>query len=301
MKLLNIFLGILLGLTIISCASDDTPENNSRKKITQITYSYPNGQIRLTEKFIYDANDNLKEVINANGLILRSFSYDNLNFLIKVIDYHYNDNQFLYEVIKKISYNSNNKIDNIEELFNVYDSNGNFDHQYSRNKNIIYGNNTIKSISDGIDNNTVEFTISDNLITRAKIFYGNNLIADMIFTYDSEGNCISGNGPYKPGLYDTNNIDLNVTYGDKEKKPFFNTFFDFNVLFYNDSFFYLKEVLVNQQGTKYAERIQWYQYENWNYRDYNDYSFDIDGYVISKKTNFHNTNTFAEITTYYWE
>ena len=302
MKKLNILLGILLGLTLICCSADISTNNNSQKKLTKITYSYLDGQIRLVKNFVYDSDNNLIEINDANGLVSSSYTYNNANSLIKIVDYQYNDDQTNFEIIKNISYNSDSKISEIEELFNVYNSkDGTLNYQNYLIKKITYSDNNITIITDHYGGRTVDLTLSSNLITAVKIFRFGNLEADMVFTYDDEGNCISGSGPYQPGLYDTTDIDLNVTYGNQEKNPFFNIFFEFNILYNNNSFFNLKEVLVNQQGTRYPERIQWYQFENWNNKEINDYSFDRDGYIISNYTNVHNTNTYAEIINYTWE
>ena len=302
MKKLNILLGILLGLTLICCSADISTNNNSQKKLTKITYSYLDGQIRLVKNFVYDSDNNLIEINDANGLVSSSYTYNNANSLSKIVDYQYNDDQTNFEIIKNISYNSDSKISEIEELFNVYNSkDGTLNYQNYLIKKITYSDNNITIITDHYGGRTVDLTLSNNLITAVKIFRFGNLEADMVFTYDDEGNCISGSGPYQPGLYDTTDIDLNVTYGNQEKNPFFNIFFEFNILYNNNSFFNLKEVLVNQQGTRYPERIQWYQFENWNNKEINDYSFDRDGYIISNYTNVHNTNTYAEIINYTWE
>ncbi len=301
MKNLNIFFGIILGLTLICCSSDNGDNSNSQKKLTKIIYNV-NGQVRLTQNLVYDTNDDLIEINDENGLVESSYGYNSSNNLIQVIDYQYNDDNSNFEMIKNISYNNDNKISNIEEIFNVYNADdGTLNYQNNSNRMVTYGNNSITIIYDDISNRMVELTLSNNLITGVKIFSSNELVSDMVFSYDDEGNCISGSGPYEPGLYDTTDIDLNVIYGNKEKNTHFNALFDYNVLFNSSSFFLLKEVLVNQQGNRYPERIQWYQFNGWNYRDYIDYSFDINGYIISKRINIINTNTYSEIITYTWE
>lgn len=302
MKKIKTVLGIILISTVLCCSSDSAENSDSQKKLTNITYRNLDGQIRLSQNLVYDANDNLIEISDADGVVINSYSYNASNLLIKVVDYQYNDDQTFFEIIKNISYNNENKISAIEELFNVYNAeDGSLNYQNTSNRQVIYGADSITVITDGFGGRTVELTLSNDLITGVKIFRYDALESDLVFTYDDEGNCISGSGPYQPGLYDTTDIDLNVTYGNQEKNPFFNIFFEFNILYNNNSFFNLKEVLVNQQGTRYPERIQWYQFENWNNKEINDYSFDRDGYIISNYTNVHNTNTYAEIINYTWE
>jgi YD repeat-containing protein len=300
MKNLNILLGLVIGLSIICCSSNNSENNNSQKKLTKITYITLGGGIRLVQNLIYDTNGNLIEIIDDEGFVTTTYSYNNSNLLVKKVDYQDNDDDTSFEIIKNISYNNENKISNIEELFNVYHLDGSLYYQNLSNKKVSYGNNFITTTSDALGNNTVEFTLTNNLITRAKLIQYGNLVADMAFTYDDEGNCISGSGPYEPGLYDTNDIDLSVIYRNEEKNHFFNTFFDYNILYNNDSFFVLKEALINQQGTKYPEKIQWYQFNGWTYKESIDYSFDSDGYIISKKTNIFSQNP-GEIINYTWE
>ncbi|REE79734.1 YD repeat-containing protein [Lutibacter oceani] len=302
MKKLNTLLGIILGLTLICCSSDSDENSNSQKHLTNINYSYLDGQIRLTQNLVYDANNNLIEINDENGLVMSSYDYNGSDRLIKVVDFQYNDDGTNFEFIKNISYNNDNKISNIEIIDNIYNAeDGKLIGMYNYNKVVNYGDNTITVVTDGIGSETVILSLSNNWITGVKIIRKNTLQADMVFTYDNEGNCISGSGLYQPGLYDTTDIDLNVIYGNEEKNPHFNAFFYFNVLCYNNSFFNLKRVLIEQQGTKYPKKIQWYQFEGWNYRDYHEYSFDIDGSIISKKTNVFNTNTYGEIVSYTWE
>jgi YD repeat-containing protein len=299
-KKTNILLGIIIGLTILCCASDDNSENNNpEKKLTQITYRYLDGQVRLTQNLVYDTNNNLIEINDTDGLITTSYSYNSTNLLIKKEDYEYRDidKSVRFRITKNISYNSNHKISNIQELVNVYHSDGNLNYQNSSNIKVTYGHNTITSIKDLFGINKVEYTLSNNLITAIKISHNDIVLADMFFVYDDKGNCISGSGPYKPGLYDTNDIELSATYGNKEKNPFFNTFFDFNIL-YNNSFYYISETLINQQGTKYPEEMQWYKFEEADYKTTYNNSFDPNGYIISKKVNQFTTN--PEIVTYTW-
>lgn len=301
MKNLKILIGLILGLTLIGCSSDDADNNGSQKKLTKIIHNV-NGHVILTQNLLYDKNNNLIEINDENGLVESSYNYNSINNIIQVIDYQYNDDNSNFEMIKNISYNNDNKISNIEEIFNVYNADdGTLNYQNNSNRIVTYGNNSISIVYDDISNRKVELVLSNNLITRVKIFSSNVLESDMIFSYDNEGNCISGRGAYEPGLYDTTDIDLNVIYGEKEKHAHFNTLFDYNILFNSNSFFLLKEVLVNQQGNRYPERIQWYQFEGWNYRDYIDYSIDKNGYIVTKRINIFNSNTYSEIITYTWE
>lgn len=291
---LYILLGIILGSTIICCSSDNNSEgNHTDKKLIQITNRDIGGYPWITQNLIYDTDGNLTEITDKNNVVQTSYSYNSSNLLVKKVDYQYNDDQTFFEIIKNVSYNSENKISNIEELFNVYHLDGSLYYQNISNIGVTYGPDSMSSVFtnefQGILRK-VEYIYSHNLITEIKITQEDTVLANMVFAYDEEGNCVSGNGPYQPGLYDTNDINLSVTYLDKVKNPFFKTFFDFNVLYYGSSFYYIRELLVNEQGTKYPERIQWYQFENLDYREIIDYSFDSDGYIASKKINVFSTS-----------
>lgn len=159
---------------------------------------------------------------------------------------------------------------------------GSLDRQYDYTTNVTYGLNSMTSTrynEYGIYK--VEYELSNNLITGIKITNVNTVGADMIFGYDAEGNCISGNGSNTMEYYDTDDIDLTVTYGSEEKNPVFNTFFDINI-FSTYTFRSIRETLINEQGTKYPERIDWYQVGAYSTHDSYINSFDQDGYLIKK-------------------
>ena len=127
----------------------------------------------------------------------------------------------------------------------------------------------------------------------------------MSFTYDADGNCISGSGPINEGSFDatTDNINLSVIYGANLKNSLFNSgnIFYNNLLSCEASFENYREVLIKNQGNKYAIEIQWYQFEDYIYKETNVYTFDSDNYplsvLVSELPNYPNYVTFQ----YIWE
>ena len=300
-------IGIIIVLTFLSCSSDDHLENsNADKKLIQVTSKDPGGTVYYTQNFVYDSNDRIIEIYDENGLTVNSYTYNNSNLPIQNIDYHYNYNSddgvnwLFLKIEKNISYNSDNRISTIETLGTIYNMDGSLDRQYDYTTNVTYGLNSMTSTrynEYGIYK--VEYELSNNLITGIKITNVNTVGADMIFGYDAEGNCISGNGSNTMEYYDTDDIDLTVTYGSEEKNPVFNTFFDINI-FSTYTFRSIRETLINEQGTKYPERIDWYQVGAYSTHDSYINSFDQDGYLIKKVENMHSAYGHR-IITYTWQ
>ena len=306
MNKLNLILGILIGITIISCSSDDNPitnnNNNSEKKITKSTYLNLNNQSVFIESVVYDNNDNIIETTGNNGLILSSYFYNSSDILIKKEFNEYENQTLYFKEVDNISYNNDNKISNIEHTGIIYNSDGSISNQNTTNYNITYGNNSITSLSDDFANTKIEYILSNNLITGIKVFRNNTLKSDMSFAYDAGGNCLSGSGPIDEGSLDstTNDIELSVSYGTKEKNLVFNTFFNFEILT-RTSFYNIRQVLINQQGNKYVEEIQWYQYGDYSYKETYENSFDSDGYIISKTLSEFPDYPNNSMITYIWE
>lgn len=302
MKLLKRLIGIIIVLTFLCCSSDDN--SNSEKKLIQITLKDPGGYVYLNHNYVYDSNERITQINDENGLTLYSYIYNSSNLPIQNIDYHYNYNdtiKWLYvKVDKNITYNSDLKISKIEILNTHYNIDGSLDSQYDYTTNVTYGPNSMTSIrynEYGIFK--VEYELSNNLITGIKITNVNTVEADMVFGYDAEGNCISGNGPNIAEYHRPDDIDLTVTYGNEEKNPVFNAFFDIDIL-YQTTFRSLRETLIHQQGTKFPERIQWYSVPDDSNKDAFEYTFDHDDYLIKKVINMHSPYSHR-ILYYKWE
>lgn len=287
MKKLNMLLGLLIGLTILSCSPDDNSNDipKTEKKLVRVTYKdLNNNQNQEVNNYVYDSKGNIVEINDQSGLIIVSYTYNSSNRLIQQEYFEYDNqtNTLYFKEIDNLSYNTDNKISNIENINVFYNSDGSISSQNSKNNTITYSSNSITKISD--NQIKVEYGLNDNdLITSIKVYRNNILKSDMSFTYDSNGNCISGTGSIDEGSLDstTDNIALNVTYGIEEKNPLFNNFFDYKILTFT-SFYNLRQVLINQQGNSYPTMIQWYKYSNYSYKEVYDNSFDNNGFLISK-------------------
>ena len=296
-------IGFIIVLTFLGCSSDDNLENTN-KKLVQMTKTDPGGYVYLDHNYVYDNNERIIEINDENGLTLYSYTYDSSNLPIQNIDYHYNYNDTIrwlfLKVEKNITYNSDFKISKMEISTTQYNIDGNLDSQDSYTKNVTYGPNSMTSIhysEYGIYK--VEYELTNNLITGIKKTNVNTVEADMVFAYDTEGNCISGNGPFLAEYLSPNDIDLTVTYGTEEKHPIFNAFFDINIL-HIYSFRSIRETLIHEQGTKFPERVQWYNIPGDSNKNAFEYTFDQDGYLIKKVQNMHSPYSHR-ILTYKWE
>lgn len=282
MKGISLTLSILISLFIFSCSDDDDLNIiNTEKKITQIKYQYSQNQYLYNVS--YDSNNNISETFNSLGQTIQKYTYDSSNKLVYKEFNEYNNDVLINKDISNFSFNSDNKISTIEETYIYYNPDGSVSNQSSVNHNVTYGSNSITRISDDFSSTKAEYSLTNNLITGIKIYRNNILKNDMTFEYDSEGNCISGNGPIDEGSLDstTNDINLSVAYGTSVKNEFFNKFFDYEILT-QSSFYNLRQVLINQQGTKYPEEIQWYQFNNSIYKETYNNSFDSDGYITNQ-------------------
>ena len=302
MKLLKRLIGIIIVLTFLCCSSDDN--SNSEKKLIQITNKDPGGYVYFNQNYVYDSNERIIQINDENGLILNSYTYNSSNLPIQNIDYHYNYDDGIrwlkIEIMKNITYNSDNKISAIKILYKDYNMDASLNLQYDYTINVTYGPNSMTSIrynEYGIFK--VEYELSNNSITGIKITNVNTVEADMVFAYDTEGNCISGNGPNKMEYHRPDDIDLTVTYGTEEKNPIFNAFFDINILFIY-TFRSIRETLIHEQGTKFPERIQWYNIPDDSNKDAFEYTFDHDDYLIKKVKNMYSPYGHR-ILTYKWE
>lgn len=221
MNKLNLIIGILIGLTILSCSSDDT--NDSQKESTQLVQveqrRFDNGI--LYEKIIIDYSNQKPQ--------LWSF-YDDSNQLTYTTQWNYLSNGSVsslkgylangnldYELT--INYDSNNRI--IEttrsEENNTYITTTNFTHN---------SDNTITSITDNNGNtSTKTFEINSNGIIDKEIVNG---IVTVSVQYDNLN-------PISKTSYSTT---YNYAYSDNGTFPFtFQSIFGTNpinvVLFQN--------------------------------------------------------------------
>jgi hypothetical protein len=181
MKKLNLLLGILIGLTIFSCSSDDSnpseePELNE-KKLIKVTEE---GTYGIYEKlYIYDSDNNVTEIESSftefgqtdSDLHNTVFSYEN-NLIVSAINY---EDGTLYKTYE-FNYSNDNLIERI-----IYDSNG-------------------------IEDEKLEFTYnSNNEIESFNYYVESDLQQTQDFTYNTNGNIITAEDTdYSEIQYDTN-------------------------------------------------------------------------------------------------
>ena len=186
MKKLNILFGILIGLTIFSCSSDDTSSNNdndmNEKKLIKVTVE---GNYGIYEKqFIYDSDNNVTEIESSftefgqtiSDVHNTVFSYNN-NLIISAINY---EDGTLFNTIE-FNYSNDNLIEKI-----VYDA-------------------------DGIEDEKFEFTYnSSDQVEILNYYVESDLQQTQNFTYDTNANIIVIDDiDYSEIQYDTNQTPSN--------------------------------------------------------------------------------------------
>lgn len=292
MKNINSLLSVLIAILILSCSpSDDTiiddtvVNNNTKKRLTKTTYLSLTSQYEFNRYIAYDANHNITEISDNEGLILEKYTYNSSNKVVENVLNIYENKTLDYKDITLITYNSNSQISNIVETFIDYNSDGSILSQSDINHNFTYTNNAITRLSDDSNKTKIDYKLSNDLITGIKVFRNNVLKSDMTFAYDNEGNCISGSGPIYGDVIDidppTDDIKFSVVYGTEIKNSLFNNFFDYEILT-KISFENIRQTLVNGQGNKFAKEIQWYKYNDNTYKETYNYLFDSDGYIVSR-------------------
>lgn len=309
-KVISIIFPILL--LLISCSSDDNHNTNAsdskEKRIIQLKYQdLEDSNNRLIMNIKYDNSGNLIEIVNnENDNIINSFSYNNLNQLIKLstFSYYEKSSNIYAEFINTYEYNSENQISNIKQNNKYFSIDGQLSSERNKEYTISYSGSLITSENNNDFDpiNKVEFNIENDLITKIKAYEGKELVSNFSFTYDAEGNCISGTGPTKGFSLDsrTDNIDLKASYGSEIKKPFMDFLFWPEILDKN-TFESFREILVKYRGTRYPTTIEWFKYENYTYKEIYDNKFDEDGYLksilLSRIPDLPNYGEF----TYTWE
>jgi len=243
MKKLNLLLGILIGLTILSCSSDDnsgtddqTPEETT-KLLKKISFS-GNGNYSLT--FFYNPDDKLDRIESAGtgDDFIKQFFYDN-------------------GVLDRAEFQDLNGV-----------SDGSIE-QY------IYNNGQLIQREDYFNNTTLdetfEYSFSNELISNIK-YFGFNETAfseQYIFEYDSDNNVISRKTDYVNNSI--SDEELTFTYDDK-KSPFLN--FEPNIVLIDD-FFSFKNNPTSEILTDLSNSNVIYQ------RNYT-LTYDSDDYAISR-------------------
>lgn len=287
MRIHHLLLSAFILITI-SCSSDDTSTESENekieKKLSQIIIEYSNLNTRTIRNMFYDASGNILRTTDIDGLEKSTFSYNETSQLITKSFSEYEGVILYFKEVDSIFYTSESKISKIKTFYRFYNEDGSVRREGTENHSYSHSANKIVKQSDDVNNTKIEYGLENDLITSIKIYEQEVLKSDMSFQYDSERNCISGKGPIDEGSFEsiTDNIDLTVTYGNEEKNPFFNKFFDYEILT-STSFRDIRQVLINKQGSKFPLEIKWYQYEDYIYKETFENSFDDFGYLKSRK------------------
>lgn len=180
MKKLNLLLGVLIGLSMFSCSSDDSNSNEepglNEKKLIRVIEE---GNYGTYEKlYMYDSDNNVSEIESSftelgqtNSDVYHTiFNYEN-NLIISAT---HNNNGSLYRTFE-FNYLNNNLIERI-----IYDANG-------------------------IEDEKLEFTYnSDNQIESYNYYVETEFQQTVNFTYDTNGNIITAEDTdYSEIQYDT--------------------------------------------------------------------------------------------------
>ena len=183
MKKLNLLLTFFIGLTILSCSSEDTTADSNSKNLVSITkdiYIRNNTNIYASSKFNFDKNK-LIDIQHLDG------SYDKIdyegNVISKILEFDANDNlewttTYTYDSFKRLTRKK------------VVPSPTNPDTDVSRQKDIVYDGSIIQSellwSDNGLNKNTISIN-AESFITEDK-FYGSNdiLVSSFIFNYSNE-------------------------------------------------------------------------------------------------------------------
>ncbi|WP_298223496.1 hypothetical protein [Flavobacterium sp.] len=282
MKKLNLLFAVCFGL-FLSCSSDDSSTNNNPapKRVSQLVYHNADGSV-YTQDIVYDTEGIITEINdNATGNVAQKYVYNASNQLEREESYWYTATNTLDEKkITSYTYNTDGKIATV-----VQETTETGLPSYSRTFDITYSANTItRTRSDSYPEIVVFGLNPQGKVSSIKITRNGILCDDMTFGYDADGNCISGSGPINEGSFDrtTDNINLSVIYGNTLKIDLNST-----VTFYHDllsrsaSFDNFREALVKNQGNKYATQIEWYQFNDYSYKQTYAYTFDADNYPLS--------------------
>jgi len=196
MKKLNLLLGILIGLTIFACSSDDGNINNPEPEETIIVYkkasSYNNSTLSSFQEVFYNTDKKVNKVVT---------NIDN-GWRITTIDVIYSGNE-ITEVIKTTDYGSSNNNDTAEE-YDVTVSNGQirltesngvdyeiqieFSGDYADAIRTIQPSNmtvfTEDTFQRNSDNNIISHTNSDMTFTYSNFDTGNIMPFNREYSYD---------------------------------------------------------------------------------------------------------------------
>ncbi len=301
---------VLCLFSMISCSSESNDKAsdetvNSEKRLTKIVYEFFENNSKVVRNIEYDSQGRIIFMTDDFGNKIETYQYNATGKLSKneFFDYDSETNVLENKEVTEFLYNADNKISDVIETYSYYDTSGNFISENSVSSKVTYSGNKMIRLDENRDYKTEYQFNNSGLIDLVKVFRGDILKSNMSFIYDADGNCISGSGPIDEGSLDTttSNINLSVTYSEEEKHPFFNQFFEYQILSSGQGFYNLKNILVNQQGNKFAKEIEWYQYNDHTYKEIYNNSFDKNNYLTSALlSELPNYLDYGSIT-YVWE
>ena len=183
MKKLNLLLALFIGLTIVSCSSEDEPAVSNANELISITkdiYIRNNTNIYASSKFNFD-NNKLIDIQHLDG------SYDKIdyegNVIFEILEFDANDN---LEWTTTYTYDSSKRLTRKKVVPSLTNPN----EDVSRQKDIVYGGSEIQSEISWSDNGLSKNTISinpENFITEDKSYGANDMLtSSFIFNYSNE-------------------------------------------------------------------------------------------------------------------
>lgn len=282
----SLYSKVLFTLLVInlSCSSDDKAEEKSKnpnKRLESITFTNTENLLSNQNKLKYDTNNNLTETRDANNLLISKNVYDINGRLVSREFNEYDDGELFFKEIDKITYDSQNRIINIEHQSSFHSPANGIKENDTSNHRITYEGNKITKTFDGGSTTKVEYFTEGDQIKKVKLYNWDKLAGDFEFQYDSNGNCIKGSGPILIDSFEgqTNNIDLKAIYGAEKKiKEIRRPLLDYELLSL-ESFRSLRQIMTTQVGSNYPEEISWNQnHSKTTIR--NDYELDSDGFII---------------------
>jgi len=233
MKKLNLLLVILIGLTILSCSSDDNNDGDNNNPIETETFfkksiTYVNGIVEFTREIFYDSNNKVQSIIS-----------EEISFNRRTLQIEYS-NEAISAINEDVEYDN---LPNFSQTYNVI---------IELNKIILTGS---------VDDRTIEIYHTDNYVDLTKVIQTSTstIVFENIFLRNQNQNIISitdGNIIFTYSNFDSNK--KNDPSGASMTYEFDNFFKIFNIKVSKDNPLNSE---YNQQGNTGTENI-YLEYDN---------------------------------------
>ncbi len=256
MKKLNLLLGILVGLTIFACSSNDdsTEETENTVKLYKKSEVYSNGNLTFDKTINYNSDNKIQSIIT---------------------------NDYGYKTESITANYSGNSILNITEV-------DDFENQNNTDQNITYNitveNNKITMISGNIG---VEIFHSNGYVDSTKEFdvATSNIYAEQIFTRDSNLNLISN----------TTGDGSTFTYTDFDSDKMVDPFGSVTEYFFSD-YFRIFELKVTNSNPLTATYSQGNTTDTYNeYLEYDSLGYVIRTTYLPNSTTDYTEHQYIEL------